>query len=282
MDTKNDPRFSTLKASDMGDNLPIGIPENGTLLKGYSLKDLNFPKEKAIGVFRRKHDGEPQTKVVGKTLALLLSQLGGKEFLHEPGDKDVDEAKSLFRISTLYMADVYWLWVAARIDALGNDYEMPFMCQSCRYVGKIVSDLSTMDVVNVSDAAALIQTIPLKKGIEYRDGTIKKSVTITPVLWMHMEGPEMIEAGADEGLMKLHFISKCVTGVEGMEESIVLTDDELNSLKKIDIEILSSAIDKMTIGPSMQVEGDCPNCNTHFYSAVDWSYEGFFSNSSPF
>jgi len=277
-----DARVVETNPKDRGFNLPIGVFNGGGLKRDFTLREMGYPIEKAIGIFKGRNDTLPNTAVVSKVVSLVVSKLGGETLDFKPDDDEQREADAMIKIGGLFLADVYYIYVMARIEELGVDYEVDFACSDCSFTGKMIVDLNTMKVNTVQDTSVLRREVPLVKGIKHRTG-LKKSVFIQPMIWANMVTNEVKEAGGDPGLMKLHFIRHCVIGVEGESESAPLTDEEMSSLRKIDIEIIGRAISEVNIGPSLIAKGDCPNpdCKTPFLARIDWDYDNFFTISSP-
>jgi hypothetical protein len=274
-----------LKSSpaELGYQLPIGALVGSSLSRSFGLGDFNYHVEKSLGDFKKRNQTLPNTAAISKLVALMLTNLGGEKFEHLPTDSIEDETKAVIDIGKLFFADVYYIYVKIRIESLGPEFDVQFMCPTCKYQGKMTVDLNTMDVFTVGDPSVLLTEVELFRGLRFRDGSIKKRVKIQPMLWLHMTGDEAKEAAGDQTLMKLHFISKCVVGVEGFDDSVLLTQEELGSLGKLDIEKISQAINEINFGPSLIVNGECPNrdCTTPFMWPIDWDYDNFFSVSSP-
>jgi hypothetical protein len=281
--------ISTFPVGELGNTLPIGIFKDGGRNRSFRLGELDFPTEKALGDWKKgPGQGKPVGAVVTKLLALLLRELGGEPFEHNFDDPPDVEAAKLLKIQQMYSSDVYYMYVRARIEELGSEYALPFVCQnnSCKYTAEeMVCDLNEMDVYCVEDPSVLVQKVPLIKGIRHHDNTIRMGAVLTPLLWMHMESQDLVGQN-DELLVKLYFISKCLTGLEGENNkdgtpmSLVIPKSSLNSLRKMDIELLDRAINKVNLGPSLVASGECPECNRGFYHQIDWNYNHFFGASS--
>ena len=263
MSEESTPRVVKTTLQELGNVLPIGLIDGGERFRSFELRELEFPIEKALGEWKKERgEGKPLSAVVTKLMALLLTDIGGKPFEHLPGDSEQEEAKKLLFIKQLYTPDVYYMYTYARYQELGKEYIIPFDCgyANCKYsTDEMICDISTMEVNCAHDLSVLVKEVELHHGIKYVDGSIRKKVTITPMQWMWMDGPDIVDS-QDELLLKLFFISKCVTGVEGIDGSLVLTQGSLNSLRKIDIERLDQAINKMNLWPSLVVSGDCHGC----------------------
>ena len=272
-------------AKDLGHSLPIGVLSQGKFLTDFTLKGMETPVERAIGKYRKENDKLPNTILVSKSVSMLLDTLGGKPFGFKDNGEPLDDVEKQQYIQAMYMADAQYIYLCARMEELGNDYTFEFRCENCGYTQeKAVVDLSTMDVHCVIDPSVLLSEVKLMKGLRFRDGTIKKKVSVSPAYWFHMEEPEIMVVGADPNLMRLFMISKCITGVEGVEGQLVLTQSEVDSLRKIDLEIIGQRISDVNLGPSLVLNGNCPNepCKVPFMVGLNWDYDHFFSMSSLF
>lgn len=274
-------KVTTLK--ELGRVLPIGIFNGGVFKRDFTLREMGYPIDKAIGRFKRLNENLPNTAVVSKLVSLLASSIGGEQLEFTPDDNEQQEAEALIKIGQMFLADVFYIYVMARIEEIGSKYKIDFVCSNCGFISdKMETDLNEMDVSVVHDKSVLRREVPLSQGVHYRDGTIKKSVFIQPMLWANMVTNEVKEAGGDSQLMKLHFVKHCIVGVEGVEEAIALTEPELDSLRKIDIENISYEINKINVGPSLRAVGKCPvkGCEMPFLWSVNWDYDHFFTISS--
>ena len=283
--------FTTHTAGELGHVLPIGIiDKNGTVQRGFSFREeMGWDTDKVIAKYKKqlKETGQPATKLVTKVLALMLSDLGGEPFNHDESDSEEDAARKILKVSSCYMPDVWHMWLCLRIQEMGDELVMPFkhVAPNCNYIGRIKYDLSTMKVVCTSDLGALVRKAKLIKGIKFRDGKILKELGVYPLNFFVMESPEALEVDGDENLMKLLFIEKGAMAIvthpkTGETNPTPLTQQEIRSLRKIDIEILHAETNKLDIGPALISDGKCPGCNTEFKQPIDWTYDNFFSVSS--
>jgi hypothetical protein len=266
--------------------LPIGmVGDDNKIHKNFSIGEMFTPEEEAIGRFKEKNPEAIGTFVVSKVVALLLKSIGNIKYDHTAEITDpLEEAKALNQIGLMYFADVYYIYLMARINELGKEYKLDFQCANpnCKLhkePSKLIADLNEVDTFCVEDTKLLRQKVKLIKGINYKN-KLRKSVTVQPMLWMHMVGEDMKKTGGDPTLLKLHFMKNCVVGVEGVEEPIVLGDSNFDSLRKIDIERISETVHELNMGPSFILKDKCPECEFPFMYPVDTDYENFFSTSS--
>jgi len=278
-----DERLQVKSVKELGFNLPIGIVEGGKFKRGFTFNEYNYDLEKDVARFRRMNEQIPNTRIVTKVLSVCVNQLGGKPLIpEEVTDPNQREIVAMQKIGQLFMADVYYLWIRLRMEELGTEYKSPFACLSCRRQGEILTDMESMDVFCVNDPSILEKEVKLQKGLKFRDGSLKKTVTVNPVRWCQLDTPEMVNVASDPMSMKLHFIRHAITGIQGYSEPVVLMDEEIGSLRKVDVEILSGAVNYTNLGPSMTLTGKCPNqeCKAPFTWPLDWDYDSFFSTIS--
>ena len=57
----------------------------------------------------------------------------------------------------------------------------------------------------------------------------------------------------------------------------MLTDQEINHFRRPDYVGLTMAINKLTFGPKLVIEHQCPKCEKMDKMFLDWSYDSFFS-----
>ena len=281
-----DDRLVVKSIKECGLNLPIGQLVKGKFMKGFHLdpRGLDYDHEKEIGQFRQRNDPLPNTRVVNKALTLLVNSVANVPLIPpDLTDPLQQETQAMMTVSNMFMADVYYMWIMARIDELGKDYKSPFKCfyPKCKKEGEINSDLFEMDVYCVTKPSILETEVDLEKGFRFRDGTIKKRVTLSALRWSAVEHPGMIAAGNDAILTKLHFIHQAITGVDGIDEPIILDESELGTLRKVDTNRLGNVVNNVNLGPSLTLIGKCPFCGAPFMWPLNWDYDDFFSMSSP-
>lgn len=278
------------KVADLGSNFPVGVKQNDQLDKSFKLSELSTDIEKEFGRFRKENKNLPEAKEVTKLLSLLFTQIGSDTHTSilnradfDGFDPIIEEAKDLFKISSMPVADVYYAYLYARLQEMGNDYEVTFGCQGCGHIEDIVIDLTTMDVMCIEDINKLKVEVPLTFGFKSASDRVIKKVNVNPLLWQYLESNEFAQCEGDDILLKLYFIEKCTTFddvIDKKKNTFSLTKNQINQLKKIDREKIAKAISVLNLGPSFIVEGKCPKCGTEFMYSVDWRYNGFFAVSS--
>jgi len=283
----SDDRFETKTAKEQGYNMPIGTIHGTELVKPFALSDITPEVEREVGKFREENAELPATVVVSKLISCILTSVGDQDFRVKKNGEERTPDELLMEVRKMYLADVYYMYLVARMRELGNDYVVPYVCPHCGIRDQSMKcDLSSMDVVSAVNVEALRHEVDLKVGLRYRDGSIKKKLFLSPIMWYMFEGPEVSEIGANEMLLKLFMLEKSITGVEGVKGAIMLNQEEFNTMKKLDREIASEQLGNMNAGPTLTVSGKCPGkvggrpCEKPFEYPVNWDYDHFFSMSS--
>ncbi len=184
------------------------------------------------------------------------------------------------------VADVYYAYLYARREELGDEYQIPFMCENgmCNHIDeKMIVDLSSMDVMCVESIEDRTITVELATGFKSPSGRTIKKIKVNPMKWGQLTTPEFMECGGEETLLKLYFIENCITYEDVLKEkrnTLRLTAEQANSLKKLDRERIYQAINALNLGPSFHLEGECPKCKMPFMIRIDWRYNNFFALSS--
>lgn len=276
--------IEVVELEKLGNSLPIGVIQGGKINRGFSLKPLKGAEEREIGRWKGENEGAPVTKIVSKVLTVLLETLGGESFDGGVGMGEVEEEKALQKIGRLYAPDVWYMYTIARYNEFGSEYAIPYECPNptCKLFGKevkIASDIGKMDVHVINDLKLLSTKVQLRRGFKYKNEGVKKVVTVSPLLWASMVAQEFTSCIGNENLFKLYHIQKCITGIEGVQIPVMLTENEVDDLSKVDIETIYNVINDVNIGPVMQADGEC-KCGFKFKVPLNWEYDHFFSVSS--
>ena len=145
-------------SEELGNVLPIGVFQEGKFVKDFSFRELSPDMEREVGKYRRERGkGLPNTIVVSKVVACMLETLGGKPFgIKADGKSEMTDEEKLTFVKSLYVADVYYMYLRARMAELGDEYVSMYQCSQCNYtMRKMTVDLKTMDVCIVVDPTIL-------------------------------------------------------------------------------------------------------------------------------
>lgn len=266
--------IKTTSLNELGPNLPIGETRGGRLIKPFELKTWGMDEEIQIGKCRGRTDLS-MGLFVTEVLSVMLTSLGGEPF------EDLSKAQKLLRICQLPAGDVLYIYSYLRREAMGNEVAMDIVCKGCpnKVTFPFVGDIDTLDVEihEGDDPSELTKEVVLHRGMKIR-GELRKVLTIIPPRWEVMQN--LGSAATNEGTTKMKMIQNSVRCAEGLDQDIVLTEQEIKTLGKRDIEILSNAIGKYLYGPEFKVSGVHEDCQTEFTNELDWTYDSFFSASS--
>lgn len=255
-----------------GKKLPIGFEDaRGQTHRDFELVPWDFALEEELGEVVEKHPEMSMGQYISEVVGRGLARLGGI---------DVTKLKRSERrllVYRMFFADVLALYVWIRIGALGRELRLgEFDCRGCGKAIDYVGDLLSLEVKEVARDAVEEVEVEFEYG-----GKRRRSISVGPLRWAFMEvdDPSVLSNPAK---MKLHTIANSVAGVEGVEPGVpvVVTRDVLRTMKPRDINRVVAAVDRVSGGVVMQVEGVCPRCKRGFAEGVDWSYEDFFGRSS--
>jgi len=266
----------TLK--DLQNVLPIGLfAPDGTLHKQFTHKPWRMEEERMVGKIRETGDYQFICPFISEVLGAMTISIGGMSF------QDKNQAQRRLMVSQMFISDVMYMYVWLRREALGADVSLQSTCPMCGNKSKIVISLDELEVDSndqeVKSPMDLHRTIILKKGIIV-SGTTHEEITIRPSTWMAMEG-STVKSLSNDGAVKTNILRDSIVGVTGLQrDHFIATDDILDSLYKVDIELIAKAINDMNGGLNMSVETKCENCNRKYEQGVDWNYDNFFSHSS--
>lgn len=261
---------------EQGHVLPIGVAgPTGALGKDLVLRKWTFKEERELGKLRSEHQSATLPEYVGMVISTVVSRAGAVDFskLEMPARRAV--------VSQMYMADVYYAYIQARIHAIGPDLSLDLTCRHCRKEVKYVGDLNTAEVKTLPDPLAGQWDIDLKDPIQLR-GKEVKSFRCGQMRWTALEQGGHEVGPGDSGGTKLMVILGTVIGITGESGDIVLMEQELDALSKRDIERICHSIDQHSVGPDLSLKLKCPHkrCGKDSVVAIDWSYDSFFSVSS--
>lgn len=265
------PLFELVELKDQGPNLPVGIVVNGKRVRPFRARPFRLKEEKELSKLKNEAKGMTIGKFVAEVISRMYATIG-------PHNLDsMKPAERLLTVCQLTMADVLYLYLYLRYEALGHDEPvvMKITCPACRVDYKWYGELGTMQVrVVPDDSLDLKRQCSLRDGIEIK-GQPRKVVTLQPILWSaflnkSFNGPQH-ESDAVRG---------AICGAEGVDQNpLVLTDKEMDELTKRDLNELVRDIDEHSPGPSLRIEPECPACQYKALMVLDWGWETFFSPS---
>jgi len=256
---------------DLGLSLPVGVPTPAGLDKGLGARTFSLREEKEIGRLRDKAGDASMAATVNAVLTVLLTRFGDKDFTK------LKEAERASAISQAFIGDVYYAYILLRREALGQEIAFTVRCPACRRsTANVMADLDDLDVRVVDAIGDASWEYELKVPIEVRSSVVR-TLKMGPARWYAVESMPP-QRGINVGAAKAAIIRASITGTDAA--NVVLTDDDLCSMSKRDVESVTKAIDANHVGPDMAVETVCPACGEDIRTSLDWSFESFFGMSS--
>lgn len=263
--------FKKITLAELGANLPCGVVSAGQRVKPFRLRPWRLKDEKHLGQLRDKR-GQRVGAFATEVLAYMVQTVGPHAF-----DAMAPVERKMV-LSGMYMADILYMYLYLRYEALGSDEPVPMMlvCPHCRQQSRFDADLGSMEVETVSEGALDLRWIDqLRDGIEI-EGQMRQNLWLQPLVWSSVEGLDM---GA--GARAVPYIQASICGAEGCSRNpFAITESELDEMTKFDMEGLATSIGSRAPGPVMIIKTDCPKCRLELTQMLDWGYDSFFSRTS--
>lgn len=265
-------RFKLSTFGVYGHNLPVGrVMADGKLSKSFTLKPWRMKEEKQLAEWKTKYKGGLTLGTyVTQVLATMVESIGGVTL----PESEVDRRMML---SSMFMADIMYMYVALRVEALGNELKMRLPCPACRSRFDFTADLNSLDIRTITNPADLAWDFKLRTPLKHR-GDLRHTLTLRPTLWMTLES----KGAGDTAGMSSAVIAGSITALNGIpaDEFTPVPESALDELTKYDLEMLTKSISENSPGPVMCVEEPCSKCQASFFWPIDWGYDNFFSHSS--
>jgi len=263
-------KIQTIK--ERGALLPLGIQDkSGKLHRDISVRRWRMKEERELGELRDRHKDANLATYVSMILATMCTRLGPHDF-----EKMKFEERCLI-LSQMFMGDVFYAYVWLRINCLGHSFPIEFQPAWSNKPLKIKADLWSVQVKSAESYESSCWAYKLNDPFEIR-GKKVTGFRLSPQRWSSMEQHNAVGAGSNQGLAKLIIIKSSIIGCEGIDGEIMLTDNELDELSKLDLEKLTTLLDQNVLGPVMAVEGEYRG--RPFRAPIDWGYDSFFGISS--
>lgn len=260
-------RIQTLE--QLGMCLPIGIRGPSGLDRSLAVRPFSLREEKEIGKLRDRQEGNIATSV-GAVLSVMLTRFGSHDF------SSMNDKARRATISQAYMGDVYYAYIMVRKEALGKGVPIQVRCPACRNKAEIEGDLETLEIKMVEKEEDSFWEYELLTPLEIRGSAVRILKFGIPK-WFSIERIPS-QRGLNYGVAKAALIFGSLVGTDS---KVVMTEDDVDGLMKRDLERITKEMDRHHLGPNMAVELECPACKEEIRSSMDWSYDSFFSTSSP-
>lgn len=274
--------MKTYTLQDLGPRLPIGIPHNGGLQKSFTLRPFKTKIDRHLAKWIKDNaDRDPlvlEAMKVGKLISLLVSSVGDMAFaVDEKGNSPAEQEAKIYN---WFMADVMYLYMYARCQAVGSKMTLPIACPNCKYsTTDAVFDLNHTEVLVVEDVKQLTKWIKLQDPFLLRDGKTRvNSVKLGPVKWSTYCKPGVLDAEIDTFDPDSLRDSICAINNDD-QRAYTMTDAEIDELSKRDFTRINQTTAEVSAGPDIRTVIPCPSCNFPITSPLQWTYDFFFDGS---
>lgn len=269
----------TTTMAEYGDKMPIGILDgDGRLHKDIVCKPWKTRDERLLGQKIAPDAG--MVEHVPLVVANMCSRIGPHNF------DGMDDAKKSVILSTMYMADVFYVYALLRSKTMGPKLHLTVNCPrvGCGVNFPYSGDLTTIEVIAVDDIDAILWRYDLEDPIEIRH----KQVTHFQMAYPKWSVMEQARGNTNEADIKALAIQGSIVGVNDEQTPVALTLNELDELSKRDFENVQDGVNQHFLGPKMGIEGKCNPAvcerfkrgGHEFKLPIDWAYKSFFGPSS--
>ncbi len=271
---------TTVTLKEQGPRLPLGIvdAQTGNFTRDIAIRRWRMAEERALGELRDRKRDSNVSQFVGAVLSVMCTRLGPHNF------ETMKEAERELAISQMYIGDVFYTYLWLRVQTLGPQLGLNLTCPACRHKHPMTVDLETTEISCAGTPESATWTYDLMEPFNTRQRPIE-TLTLGPARWNALETMGG-NSGLNTGAAKASIIAGSIVNVanwttkEGVPETIMLADTELDEMGKRDVERLTREIDERALGPDMSIEGACPRCRYQYRMAMDWGYDSFFGDSS--
>jgi hypothetical protein len=274
-ETKQEEQFKTTTIGERGNYLPIGFKEpNGGLARAFSFRRWTMKQEKELGEVREKLNKASLPEYVMAILGLMTTNIGSIDI------QSMKDAERQLVFGQMFMADVLYMYICLRLQALGNELDIELKCPSCGAKQTFTADVGSIDVRHIErpEMSCFVHTL--------RDPIRIRNKEVTKFQLGHSRWGALVTGGiSNVSEAKSTIIAGSVIGIN--DEITDIMESELDDISKKDLEDLVQKINKAAVGPDMSVEGSCSAtlkngkpCKAEFKSQIDWGYDSFFAGSS--
>ncbi len=273
--TSQKPKTKRVLLRELGARLPLGVvgSDGSSVNKEIACKPWRGREERVVG--KLKANSKESGDFITRLLAYMYTKVGPHDF-----ENMKDEQKRAV-LSSMYMGDVFYMYVWLRIQCVNSSLKMTLNCPTCNFGFPFDADLDTIEVRTADDPSQVKWSYTLKTPFDIR-GKEAKGFELAPTRWQTMESS--VKTAIDSGDVntsgaKMDMIQGCVRQVTG-HDPMALIEQDYDNMMKVDIEKLSARIDEHEIGPDMSIKEKCPRCKRKFITSLDWGYQSFFEDSS--
>lgn len=270
-----------ISLSELGAKLPIGMQSGDAVFRDFTVKPWRMLEEKALAKAKKDTPGMNMGTYVSTIVSYMCPQLGSHT--HAPKDASLKElAERRIHISNMHMADIWYVYVYIRREALGDELILKLKCPRCKEPFDWTGSLGSINVKVPEALEDAMFPYVLKRPVQIRGKNVE-SFVCGPSSW---DVIEQVSMNPDEGVAKETTIRASVYRLNDETERTYLSIGDLDQLTKRDVEGLADAINTKHVGPSMAIDLDgdypCPKCSYAEKRPVpiNWNYDDFFGVSS--
>jgi hypothetical protein len=274
---------------ELGAKLPIGTLTGRQLTKDFQLRPYKSRIDRAVGDWLEANAAKYSSPAVreaarvAKFCSLICSQFGDKAFaLTAEGDSTPEAEVTIY---SRWYADIMYLYVFARIQALGPQLEVSFVCPRCKKSAKGIYDLNTMEVDVIDDAADLEKWIDLTRPFKDRNTQRISRLKMRPITWATMLKPGVFSGVMDQ--ITQAGLEDSICGTDANPET-GLTLQEIDEIERIDVVKLNHETQDLAAGLELKTSVACPHdndngepCGHVDEDAMNWTFDYFFGSSLP-
>ena len=257
---------------ERGPILPIGIQDvSGRIWNEVLSKEWRLKEERELGAALERVESARMGQYISTVIGTLCTQIGPYKLSEmKPSEKSII-------ISQMWMPDVFFIYLWLRVQTMGKILTLKLTCPHCGNRFEYAADLSSVSITSVANVEEAHWKYQLERPFELRGKKVSE-MTLGPARWAAIDALGD-KVGKNFGVMKAGLILGSIFEVNG-ETGIAYGDHELDEMYKIDLERLTSQIDRMSLGPDMSVEDVCEKCMKNYRSTLDWGNDAFFGISS--
>lgn len=269
--SRTSPEIKILPLKDCFGILPIGIPVGDLLERSLVGKDWRLKEEKELGMALEKVEVTRVGQYVSTVLSVLCTQIGNHEFAK------MKDSERRLAVNQMWIPDVLYTYLWLRILTMGNMLQMETQCPNCGNKSSFQADLNTVEISIVESMANSYWKYELASPITVRGRQVTGFI-MGPARWGVIDalGSRVRNMGA----MKDSLIKGSIHWMLGFDEFFPIGVNELDELRKRDIEDLTDRLDQNSLGADMSIDEDCEACGKQFRTSLDWRAKGFFGISS--
>jgi hypothetical protein len=277
------PATTKTTLAERGPLLPIGIlGHDGKRHQDIAVRPWRMKEERALGRRREQNTeaGDNFGKYVSVVLSMMCTKLGTNDWSEMKTDNTSDRE---LVVSQMWMPDVFYAYCWLRLASLKPTIPMTLISPHAPGTKfDFEADIRTLEVVVPSSLDACMWEYTLNDPITLRSKRVTKLV-LGPQRWSTVERIDDTSMGTAKATViasSIHQLPGAFVDAGGRPVDVMILDDELDEMSKLDLETLTDEINKRGVGPILKVDAVCPKTKKPFEAAIDWRFDRFFGIGS--